>query len=79
MALAAPLPVKDRPKCWFCKKPLRPRVTHNWKGLEIVSRHFWGVYGENNSFCGPLHATKWAIQIVAGIKNGRYKLVEGRS
>jgi hypothetical protein len=56
-----PLPVNKRPKCMYCGKPLRPRITTNWgQGLlERISRTFEGTYGEFDLFCGPHHAAAY--------------------
>ncbi len=72
----APLPVKDRPKCAYCREPLRPRVyrvyekqtdDHGSRTVPIA-REFLG-YGDG-FFCGQLHGYKWALHIFRQIVNG---------
>jgi len=72
----APLPVKDCPKCAYCREPLRPRVyrvyekqtdDHGSRTVPIA-REFLG-YGDG-FFCGQLHGYKWALHIFRQIVNG---------
>jgi len=71
-----PPPVKDRPKCAYWGKPLRPHVSHIWEkqtdeqGTRCVpvAKEFAG-YGDG-FFCGPLHGYKWAVYTLQQILDG---------
>jgi len=72
----APVPVKDRPQCAYCGKPLRPRIDRIWeqqtdaRGTRPVpvAREFVG-YGDG-FFCGPLHGYKRAVHTLHQIVKG---------
>ena len=66
-----PLPVGKRPKCLYCLRPLKPNISQHWErkdGVMISSpthRTFRGSYSLHNLFCGPLHATQWALVVAS--------------
>lgn len=66
-----PLPVKDRPKCLYCKKPLRPYMSVLWgKGTaQRIGREFNGSYGLHGLFCGPRHAEQWGLAIAFRLRD----------
>ena len=60
-----PLPVKDRPKCHNCKKPLRPKIRSEYGaglGQGATTRYFTGEYGlYRGRFCTNSCAIEWAV------------------
>jgi len=77
------LPIKDRPKCTYCGKPLHPRVYQVWEKQTDehgtcavpVPREFLG-YGDGFS-CGPLHGYKWALHTAPPNREWHYHGQEG--
>jgi hypothetical protein len=74
----APLPPKQRPKCHYCGRPLRPIYGLEWARVERdsgfintpVARIFSGRYGDSG-FCGTKHGYLWAVVTVRDLEAGK--------
>ena len=59
-----PLAVKDRPKCKYCDRPLRPHMHNDWQGQlgsRPVTRTFDGHYGIEELFCTNRCAERFGL------------------
>ena len=74
-------PVKDRPKCKWCGKPLKPNYHYEWptkmNGLAQPTREFSGSFGYSSHFCQARHGAWWAELTIEQIKTGQIKVTKG--